>query len=50
MLSMNASNVEWLLHAVCSPGSCLLFDVPLLIGAALAIAFWWFARDGSDAG
>lgn len=47
---MNAWSFESILHAVCGPRSCLLFDLPLLVVAVLAIAFWWYARDGSDTG
>ena len=45
---MNASNFEWILGAVCSPGSCLLFDVPLLAAALLAILFWRYERKSGD--
>ena len=47
---MNGLSFESILQAVCNPGACLLVDVPLLVVLALAIAFWWYARDGSDAG
>ena len=50
MAGMNGLNFGSILQAVCNPAACLVFDLPLLVAAALAIAFWWYARDGSDTG
>jgi hypothetical protein len=41
---MAASNFEWILRAACSPGSCLVFDLPLYAAAGLAVVFWWYRR------
>jgi hypothetical protein len=41
---MTATSFEWILRAACSPGSCLLFDVPLLAAGGLAVVFWWYQR------
>jgi hypothetical protein len=45
---MIASNFEWILRAACGPGSCLVFNLPLLVAAGLAIVLWWYERKGND--
>ena len=45
---MNTAKLEWFMSAVCSPGSCLAFEVPLLGAAVLAIVFWWYERGRNE--